>query len=142
MVFRKNLTLTICIFTLVGCHKTYHIPENEILGAWSIGETSFVKLNGRDVTNDFSDYYVSFYHPKLLFFGKMNAVNRYRGEWAWMGSTLKQISLDNGKAFVDVQELTKTSLRATFSFSEECVKTLGIANTFEGDYEVCLEAIR
>jgi hypothetical protein len=142
MFHRKNLVAILFIFLIVACHKTYHIPENEILGAWHIGETGFVKHDGIDVTNDFSEYYVGFYYPKIFSFAKTNSIHSYDGQWTWMGSSLKQLSLDNGKAFVDVKELTKTSLHATFNLSKEYVQTLGIAATFEGDYEVFLEVSR
>jgi hypothetical protein len=127
------------ILFLVGCHKTYHIPENEILGAWRVGETGFVKHDGIDVTNDFFEYYAGFSYHKIFSFAKTNSIHSHHGQWTWMGSSIKQLSLDNGKALVDVKELDKTSLHATFNLSKEYVQTLEIAAAFEGDYEVFLE---
>jgi hypothetical protein len=141
MDFRK-IILTVCILLLVGCHKTYHIPKNEILGAWHVGEAGFVRHNGIDVTNDFSEYYIGFYYPKIFLFTKINSLPSHDGQWTWMGSSLKQLSLDNGKALVNVEELTKTSLHATFNLTDEYVQMLGISTTLEGDYEVFLEASR
>jgi hypothetical protein len=142
MLARKNLVAIVFIFFIVGCHKTYHIPENEILGAWHVGKIGFVKHDGIDVTNDFSEYFVGFYYPKIFFFSKMNSIHSHDGQWTWMGSSLKQLSLDNGKALVDVKELDKTSLHAMFHLSKEYVQTLGIPTTLEGDYEVFLEVSR
>ncbi len=133
--------------SIIACRQTYHIPENIILGTWCLGSTGVVTHNGNDVTRAYLNLCINF--SRISFDGPFiytavsaTPIFNKSGTAQWMGTTLKQITIDAGDLMIDIEQVNDENLIMSFSLTEKYLAEHGGDATLVGQYRIELESVK
>ena len=141
------IVFSTCCLLLDGCKKTYHIPENMIVGGWCIGSVGSVMHDGHDVTPNYSNMCISFTRttfdgPFLYNASSATPIFNQSGTAQWMGATLKQITIDAGKLIIDIEQINDKKLIIVFTLTENYVIEHNGDSSLAGEYSIELESVK
>ena len=133
--------------SMIACRQTYHIPENIILGTWCLGSTGVVTHNGNDVTTTYPNLCINFTRtsfdgPFLYTAVSATPIFNKSGTAQWMGTTLKQITIDAGDLIINIEEVNVENLVMSFSLTEKYLAEHGGDATSAGEYRIKLESVK
>lgn len=144
----KKLNDTVCIWIFVffliitftncggddgpGEPTTQEVAFELLSGNWTLENGGSVKLDGEDITANFSGFGVSFGDGT---YGTTAGGDLFKasGTWQWVDDSDRQVLLDDGKE-VRLTDLSETDLTFTFQFAGSGGVVAGLA----GNYTISL----
>jgi hypothetical protein len=130
---------------LLSCSSDGDLAPYRILHTWTVGDSGTLTHNGRDLTLQYKKLELDFnsthgfdLNKPGLYSTNADFILTPTGQWIWMGTQLKQLSLDDGAILMNVTVLETTKLHLVFTLDKSYFKDHPELDSLAGSYDISL----